>query len=86
MALWVQLPANAQTQLITNGGFESGSFSGWKTAVEANSADTNLQNNFYISHPGANTPVNDFTTASNPSGGNFYAVSDDFLPLSLIHI
>ncbi len=80
MALWVQLPANAQTQLIKNGGFETGTFAGWKTAVEANAADINLQDNFYISNPGANTPVNAFSTASNPSGGKYYAVSDDFAP------
>ncbi|HLH81224.1 MAG TPA: hypothetical protein VKV29_13200 [Chthonomonas sp.] len=66
--------------LLKNGDFETGNFTGWNLAVQTNPNDTGHQNNFYISIPGANTPVNGFPTASNPNGDLFYAVSDDALP------
>jgi hypothetical protein len=75
-------PASAQ-QLITNGGFETGAFTGWTLANQANPLDVGNQNHFTISTPGADTPpVNGifFNTAPNPTGGAFYAVSVADLP------
>lgn len=70
--------AQAADQLITNGGFESGSFTGWLLANQTNPFDVNAADHFYISTPGAPTPAVDgffFDTAANPTGGNFYAVT-----------
>lgn len=70
--------AHAQIQLITNGNFETGKFNGWNLANQANPADPNNQDHFYISTPGSNTPVvngNSFPTASNSLGGQYYAVT-----------
>lgn len=72
-------PAQAQ-QLLANGNFETGSFTGWTLANQHNPSDTMNQDHFYISMPGANTPpvgplMTTFVTVPNPAGGNFYAVS-----------
>lgn len=72
--------AHAQQQLITNGNFETGNFTGWNLANQVNPADTANQDHFYISTPGANTPFQNFPTASNPQGGNYYAVTDSNNP------
>src|SRR5262249_26296937 len=62
-------------QLITNGNFETGNFAGWTEFDQAGGSGS-----FFISNPGANTPLSDFLTAANPSGGRYYAVSDQFGP------
>src|SRR5215471_8189063 len=62
-------------QLITNGNFETGNFAGWTEFDQAGGSGS-----FFISNPGANTPLNGFSTAANPSGGHFYAVTDQFGP------
>jgi hypothetical protein len=66
--------------LIRNGNFETGDFTGWLLADQHNPSDTINQDHFYISTPGSDTPPVgslsiSFPTASNPSGGSFYAVS-----------
>ena len=62
------------SELITNGGFETGTFAGWTVVNQ-----TGGNGNMYISSPGSNTP-NGFSSAGNPSGGSFYAVSDQTGP------
>ena len=56
-------------ELLTDGGFESGTFDGWRTS---NLGD----GQFVISSPGADTPTAGFATAPNPDGGTAYALSD----------
>ncbi|MGK2858121.1 MAG: hypothetical protein ACSLFQ_13040, partial [Thermoanaerobaculia bacterium] len=58
-------------ELLTNGDFESGALAPWVVTDLAGSGGT-----FYLSTPGANTPVSPFATAPNPAGGAFYAISD----------
>ena len=59
------------TELITNGDFETGTFAGWTVVDQAGGSGS-----FFISNPGAATPVSANSTAPNGSGGSFYAVSD----------
>ncbi len=66
--------------LITNGGFESGSFSGWTVAVEssATSYDNNVTapvSNFYIQGNSGTTPVSGLTTLG-PATGSYFALAD----------
>jgi PEP-CTERM motif len=63
--------ALADVQLITNGDFETGDFTGWVESDEAGGSGT-----FSISNPGVPSPISGFPTAPNALGGNFYAVSD----------
>jgi len=65
-------------QLLTNGNFETGSFTGWLLANQTNPTDIHGADHFYISTPGSLTPAVDgfsFDTAANPAGGSFYAVT-----------
>jgi len=80
----IAAPAYAQ-QLITNGGFEAGSFAGWTID---NSADSATPGGFYIgnnvSDPALmphspSTPLEEFPSVGAASG-NYYAVSDDSGP------
>jgi hypothetical protein len=64
--------ATAYSQsLLVNGDFENGSLAGWTVANQSGGSGT-----FGISTPGANTPFSGHSTESNPSGGSYYAVSD----------
>lgn len=63
------------TELLVNGGFETGNFSGWTVTDQAGGSGT-----FSISTPGAVTPISGFPTAVNSFGGSFYAVSDQTGP------
>lgn len=70
--------SRAADQLIINGGFETGSFTGWTQVDQANPFDVNAADHFYLSTPGGPTPAVDgfyFDTAANPGGGSFYAVT-----------
>ena len=58
-------------ELITNGGFETGTFAGWSSNVQGGS-----NGNRFIDTPGTSTPASGFGTAANGAGGNFYAVTD----------
>src|SRR5262245_53565551 len=62
-------------QLITNGNFETGNFTGWTVVNQAGSF---VPGNWFISTPGTATPVSAFPTLSTGGGphGSFYAVTD----------
>lgn len=61
----------ATTQLISNGGFETGDFTGW---VVTNHAASFAGSNWFVTG-GVVTPVSGFATVG-PSSGSFYAVTD----------
>jgi hypothetical protein len=57
-------------QLITNGDFETGDFTGWNVTDLAGSSGS-----FYIDDNNGGTPISGNSTVG-AAGGNFYAVSD----------
>jgi hypothetical protein len=57
--------------LIINGNFETG-IAGWTTSVQIGSAG----NVFIASNNGGNAPLSNNSYALNPSGGNFFALTD----------
>jgi len=61
--------------LIVNGNFETGTFAGWTADDEAGGGGS-----WYISTPGATTPLSGEPTAHNASGGNYYALIDETAP------
>ena len=65
------LAVAAPIELVTNGDFETGSFTGWTVTNQAGG-----EGDWFIDIPGTNTPLSDFQTAANPAGGSFYAVTD----------
>lgn len=65
----------APMELITNGDFETGNYSGWNPNVRPGSSG-----NLNISTPGANAPLSGSSTAANPFGGFFYSVTDQIGP------
>ncbi len=67
-------PASA-AELLTNGGFETGDYTGWTASVRAGS-----NGNLNISTPGVNSPLSGSATAVNPLGGSFYSVTDQTGP------
>jgi hypothetical protein len=71
-SLCFALTASA-TQLISNGGFETGDFTGWTTVSSAGSGG-----GWYVSNA-SQTPLNGFPT-EGPNSGNDYAVTDGFGP------
>lgn len=70
--LGLALPAGAApVELIENGGFETGDFSGWTVN---NQVDGN--GDWFVGTPGESLPLSGEPTAANPAGGSFYAVTD----------
>ena len=65
------VPGKAGTELITNGGFETGDFSGWSVA--------DLGSGSWFASSSTLTPLSLFPTAGSASGG-FYAVTDQTGP------
>lgn len=66
------LSCNAHSApVLTNGDFEIGTFAGWTVVDLAGSSGT-----WFIDTPGTTSPTSGFTTSPNPSGGSFYAVTD----------
>jgi hypothetical protein len=62
-------------QLLTNGGFETGTYAGWTTASQAGSSG-----NLFIDTPGTTAPASGIATAANGAGGAFYSVTDQTGP------
>jgi len=65
--------AEAAIQLINNGSFETGDFTAWQTYTQ-----TASNAGWYIGTPGEPTPLTAWSTAPNPLGGSYYAVSDEY--------
>jgi hypothetical protein len=64
----------APTELITNGGFETGTFAGWTVTDQAGGSGS-----WFVDTPGTTTPLSG--SATLPGGaGTFYAVSDQTGP------
>jgi hypothetical protein len=63
-------------ELITNGGFETGDFTGWTPTTQLDSSG----NLFIQSNSVASTPLSGLPDQTNPSGGDFFAVSDQTGP------
>ncbi len=61
-------------ELITNGGFETGDFTGWTITDQPGSAGT-----FFIDDADGLTPLSGFPTVG-PAAGAFYAVNDQSSP------
>lgn len=64
----------APVQLLSNGGFEAGTYADWTTTSQAGSSG-----NLFIDTPGTPSP-NGFSTAANGAGGAFYSVTDQTGP------
>ena len=71
LTLGTSAPSLGQVELITNGGFETGTIAGWTEFSQSGSA---ANSNFYIDDDGS-PPVSGINTAG-PASGTFYAVSD----------
>ena len=63
------LAVAAPIELVTNGDFETGDFTGWTVTNQG-------EGNWLIDIPGTATPLSGSQTAANPAGGSFYAVTD----------
>ena len=61
--------------LLTNGDFETGDFTGWVVTDQADGSGS-----WYIAGNGTGSPLNGFTTPFNPTGGTWNAQSDQFGP------
>jgi hypothetical protein len=67
------LAVAAPIELVTNGDFETGSFTGWTVTDQAGSFSPGT---WLIDTPGSLTPITGQLTEANPAGGSFYAVTD----------
>jgi hypothetical protein len=65
----------APVQLLTNGGFETGSYAGWTATSQAGSSGS-----LSIDNPGTSTPTSGQSTAANGAGGAFYSLTDQSGP------
>jgi PEP-CTERM motif len=65
----------ATIELITNGGFETGTFAGWTVTDLAGGTGS-----WFIDTPGTTTPVSGNPTLAAGSSGSFYAVTDQTGP------
>jgi hypothetical protein len=61
----------APIQLVANGGFETGDFTGWTISDQAGGSGS-----FFINAQGAVSPFSGFATVANAAGGAFYAITD----------
>jgi hypothetical protein len=66
--------AFGDVQLINNGGFETGNFTGWTVTTN----DTAGNGGWFVTSA-MSTPLNGFPTVG-PASGTFYAVTDEFEP------
>ena len=74
LALVCATPA-LSTELLVNGDFETGNYTGWTTSTLAGSNGT-----LSIDAPGTTTPSSGNATAANALGGSFYSVTDQSGP------
>lgn len=63
------------TEVLVNGGFETGDFSGFTRTDQAGGSGT-----FYVQNYGAGTPLNGFPTPVQADGGTFFASTDQSGP------
>lgn len=75
LPLAVATPLRA-APLLTNGGFETGTFAGWTTSVQSGSSG----NLFVVLNNGGPSPLSNYQYALNPIGGNYFAMTDQFEP------
>ena len=60
-------------ELLTNGGFETGDYTGWTASVQPGSSG-NIQ---VVPNNGGPSPISGYPTAAvNPLGGNYYSITD----------
>lgn len=69
------MPAHA-TELLTNGDFETGDFTGWTASTEASSQGSLS----IVPNNGGTSPFSGDPYALNGTGGNFFAISDQTGP------
>lgn len=79
LALAAAVPVHA-TSLLTNGDFETGSFAGWTTSVQPGSSG----NLYVVQNNGAASPLSGYQYALNPSGGKYFAMTDQNDPGSYV--
>jgi hypothetical protein len=68
--------SSAQANVIINGDFETGTFAGWTTNAESGSSGSL----FITPNNGGSSPDSGHAYALNPSGGNFFAITDQTGP------
>ena len=75
MAALTATAANA-ANLIVNGGFETGDYTGWTTNVESYSSG----NLFIVPNNGGASPLSGHSYQVNAAGGNFFSITDQTGP------
>ena len=68
--------ATHANQLIVNGGFETGDYTGWSTNVQ----DGSTGGLFVVPNDGGLAPTSTLNYAVNPTGGNYFSISDQTGP------
>jgi hypothetical protein len=73
----IGLATSAQAgNLLTNGGFETGTYAGWSANVQPGSAGTLT----VVPNDGGISPLSGFSYQLNPAGGNFFSITDQSSP------
>ena len=75
LALAFAAPAMS-AELITNGGFETGDFTGWTHAGTYLGGSPIFGNEFYVIGNGGSGPISGHASQVNAGGGSFVAMSD----------
>ncbi len=70
------LGAHASANLLTNGNFETGNYTGWSVNTQSGS-NGSLQ---VVANNGGNSPISGFAYASNANGGNWFSITDQSGP------
>jgi hypothetical protein len=64
------------TELLTNGDFETGTFAGWNSNVQAGSSG----NLFIVPNTAGSAPLSGYAHQANGTGGNYFAMTDQSGP------